>query len=115
MTQPTGNEHSEAISQIRRMRLASFLEATTLTVLVFIAVPLKHAFGLPQATAIMGPIHGVAFVFYIWMLIQTVSGGGWPRAMIARMIFFAFIPLAGFVNERLLWKQQQKLAANAAA
>ena len=30
--------------------------------LVCIAVPLKHTFGVPQATAIMGPIHGVAFV-----------------------------------------------------
>ncbi|MDB5526142.1 MAG: rane protein [Rhizobium sp.] len=114
MAQSTASDNSEAISQIRRMRLASFLEATTLTVLVFIAVPLKHIFGLPLATAIMGPIHGIAFVFYIWMLVQTVSGGGWPRAIIARMILFAFIPLAGFVNERLLWRQEQKLAADAA-
>jgi integral membrane protein len=108
---PTNSERIEAVSQIRRMRLASLLEATTLVILVFVAVPLKHVFGLSQATAIIGPIHGLAFVFYLWMLIQTVSGGGeWPKSTVARMIICAFIPLAGFVNERLLWRREQQLS-----
>ena len=101
---------SEAINQIRRMRYASLLEASTLALLVFVAVPMKHLGGLPQATAIMGPVHGLAFMIYAWMLIQTLSGAGWARSQIIRMVLFAFIPLAGFLNERLLWHQQQRLA-----
>ena len=103
----------EDIRQIRRMRLASLLEATTLAILVFVAVPLKHLFGISLATAIMGPIHGLAFVFYIWMMIQTVMVGDWPKSTIARMLVCAFIPLAGFVNERLLRQYEQRLAAAA--
>ena len=103
----------EDIRQIRRMRFASLLEATTLAILVFVAVPLKHLFGISLATAIMGPIHGLAFVFYIWMMIQTIMVGDWPKSTIARMLVCAFIPLAGFVNERLLRQQEQRLAAAA--
>lgn len=78
-----------------------------------IAVPLKHFAGLPFATTIMGPIHGVAFLFYVWMLVQTVSAGGWSRGETARMFIAAFIPFGAFVNERALARRQRLLAASA--
>lgn len=93
------------------MRLASILEATTLAVLVFIAVPLKHAFAMPQVVSIMGPVHGLAFIFYIWMLIQSHFQIGWTGREWLRMVLCAFVPLAGFVNERLLKHRQDALAA----
>ena len=97
--------------QLRRMRIASITEATTLAILVFVAVPLKHAFGMPQVVSVMGPIHGLAFLFYIWMLIQSHFQIGWSGREWVRMILCAFIPLAGFVNERLLKHRQDALAA----
>ena len=99
------------IRQLSRMRLASILEATTLAVLVFVAVPLKHAFGMPQLVSAMGPIHGLAFLFYIWMLIQSHFQIGWTGREWLRMVACAFIPLAGFINERLLKQRQDALAA----
>lgn len=99
------------IRQLSRMRLASILEATTLAVLVFVAVPLKHAFGMPQLVSVMGPIHGLAFLFYIWMLIQSHFQIGWTGREWLRMVACAFIPLAGFINERLLKQRQDALAA----
>lgn len=96
--------------QIRRMRLASVLEATTLAVLVFVAVPLKHVFGMPQMVSALGPIHGLAFLFYLWMLIQSHFQLRWTGAEWFRMVACAFIPLAGFVNERLLKRRENNLA-----
>lgn len=106
MSTPADDDHK----QLGRMRLASILEATTLAILVFVAVPLKHAFGMPQAVSIMGPVHGLAFLFYIWMLIQSHFQIGWTGREWVRMILCAFIPLAGFVNERLLKHRQDALA-----
>lgn len=97
--------------QLGRMRIASILEATTLAVLVFVAVPLKHAFGMPQVVSIMGPVHGLAFLFYLWMLIQSHFQIGWTGREWLRMVLCAFIPLAGFVNERLLKHRQDAIAA----
>ena len=98
------------IAQLRHMRWASWLEGTTLVALVFIAVPLKHLAGHASATALMGPVHGMAFLLYVWMLIQTISGGDWSRAEIVRALIAAFVPFGGFVNERFLRRKQAALA-----
>ena len=103
-------EREEDLRQLRRMRLASVLEATTLAVLVFVGVPLKHLLGMPQLVSALGPIHGLAFLFYIWMLVQSHFQLRWTGAEWLRMLAFAFIPLAGFVNERLLKRRQDSLA-----
>ena len=104
-------ETDDISRQLGRMRLASILEATTLAVLVFIAVPLKHVFGMPQVVSIMGPVHGLAFLFYLWTLIQSHFQFGWTGREWLRMVLCAFVPLAGFVNERLLKHRQDALTA----
>ena len=81
---------AEEHRQLRRMRAASLLEGSTLLLLVVVAVPLKHLAGMAAATAVMGPIHGLAFLVYVWMLIQTVSGGGWSRSETIRLAIAAF-------------------------
>ena len=102
--------HREELSQLRRMRAVSLLEGTTLLLLLGVAVPLKHLAGIPVATSIMGPIHGIAFILYVWMLVQTVSMGGWTLAAATRMVLAAFIPFGAFVNERALARRQASLA-----
>jgi integral membrane protein len=104
---------TEELHQLRRMRWASLLEGTTLLVLVFIAVPLRHVGGWRMATTIMGPVHGMAFLLYAWMLIQTVAGGSLQRRDTAWMIAAAFVPFGAFLNERMLRKAQAALAASA--
>lgn len=102
-------EDEEELIQLRKMRAVSILEGSTLLLLVGLAAPLKHLAGLPIATSILGPVHGVAFVLYVWMLIQTVSGGGWTRNETVKMVLAAFIPFGAFVNERALARRQALL------
>jgi integral membrane protein len=102
---------AEDLAQIRRLHLVSFLEATTLLILLLVAVPLKHAFGYPLATRIMGPAHGAAFVAYAWGMIAAISDGGWSRREIARLGFAAFVPFGGFLNAGLLRRKQAIIAA----
>lgn len=109
----TAQDQAEERKQLRRMRAVSLLEGTTLLLLILVAVPLKHLAGLPVATAIMGPVHGMAFLLYVWMLIQTVSAGGWSRSETTRMVVAAFIPFGAFANERVLARRQAALAAAA--
>lgn len=101
--------HSYEYSQLTLMRFASFLEGTTLLVLLGVAMPLKHIGGYPVATSIVGPVHGLAFLFYFWVLVQTVSGGGWNRRQILWMMLAAMIPFGGFFNERSIARRQAAL------
>lgn len=93
--------------KLQRLRLASILEAVTLLLLFVVAIPVKYAFDLPVATKIMGPIHGVAFLFYLWNLISTAAI--WSKAELLRLFILAFIPLGGFFNEKYIAQRQAKL------
>ncbi|UFZ03556.1 DUF3817 domain-containing protein [Bradyrhizobium ontarionense] len=107
----TPHQRAEELAELRRMRALSLIEGSTLLLLVLVAVPLKHFAGLAIATRIMGPIHGLAFLAYIWMLIQLATSGGWPRAEIIRMTVAALVPFGGFVNARVLARRETRLAA----
>jgi len=107
----TPEARAEEHRQLRWMRAVSLLEGSTLLALVLVAVPLKHLAGVPMATRIMGPIHGLAFLLYVWMLARTVCAGGWPRSEMIRLVAAAFIPFGAFINERRLARRQAVLAA----
>ncbi len=60
-----------------------------------------------MATAVVGPLHGIAFIFYLWMLFDAVSEGGWTRGEIARLVAAAFVPFGGFFNLSLLSRKRE--------
>lgn len=99
------------LMQLRRLELLSMLEATTLAALVSIAVPLKYLGHDPLAVQILGPLHGLAFLTYVWTALQTVSGGGWSSRAATRLFLTAFIPFAGFTTPAFLRKRAASLTS----
>ena len=87
---------------IGQLRLAGFVEGTTLILLLFVAVPLKRLGEYPTAVTIMGPIHGFTFIAYLIMATNAVSGGGWRAGEIARVLIAAVLPFGTFINDRYL-------------
>lgn len=85
-------------SILRHLEIASVIEGTTLVLLLGIAVPLKHLGGWPIGVQILGPLHGLALLIYLWIAIQAVSGAEWPRRELLRVFLLAVLPLGGFFN-----------------
>jgi|SRR5690606_273932 integral membrane protein len=96
--------------QLKRLEKASIVEATTLILLVFIAVPLRHFWGWPYGSKLLGPIHGIAFLAYLWTALQTVAGGGWHNRETLRLFAVAFLPFGGYLNIR--WLRERARAFN---
>lgn len=94
--------------QLKRLEIMSVIEATTLVVLVFVMMPAKHLFDWPLGSRILGPVHGMAFLAYVWTVLQTVSGGGWSGRDTTRLFLSAFIPMAGYFNIPWLQKRMAK-------
>lgn len=94
--------------QLKHLEVMSIIEATTLVLLVFIAVPLRHVWGWPYGSTLLGPVHGLAFLAYIWTALQTVAGGGWRKREMARLFLVAFVPFGGYANIR--WLRQRAKA-----
>lgn len=82
-----------------------------MVVLVGIAVPLKYVGHYDLAVRIMGPVHGLAFLAYVWTALQTVADGGWSPRATARLFLTAVIPFAGFTMPRFLRARAAALAA----
>jgi integral membrane protein len=88
----------DRLASVRRLAAASWIEGCTLLALVFVAVPLKHLYGEPVAVRWLGPVHGVAFLFYVWTTLETASAGRWAGRDIARVLLAAFVPFGTFLN-----------------
>lgn len=86
------------------MRAAVF-EALTLLALFCVAMPLKYWAGTPQAVSIIGPVHGLAFMVFLWFVIRSWAEGLINGFGALRLFIGAFIPLGGFINERWLRRQ----------
>ncbi|WP_308916473.1 DUF3817 domain-containing protein [Jannaschia sp. LMIT008] len=86
---------------------AAVLEAWTLLSLFAVAMPLKHVFGVPEAVSLVGPIHGLAFMVFLWFVVRSWAEGliDWIGAL--RLFAGAFVPLGGFFNERWLRRQAE--------
>ncbi|GGA91284.1 hypothetical protein GCM10011491_19110 [Brucella endophytica] len=95
----------------RMLRTLALAEAVTLLILLFVAVPLKHLAGMPEATRVMGPIHGLMFLAFSWATIRSLSEGLIVGRDAVRLFIGACLPFGGIVNERWL---RGKLAERAA-
>ena len=94
-------------NHLRYLRLCALLESTTLLLLLGVAVPLKHLAAWPLGVSIMGPIHGAAFVLYVWRLSTTASYAAWPARLTARLLVAALIPFGGLLVARYLRQQKE--------
>jgi integral membrane protein len=89
---------------INILRKAALIEGTTLILLALIAVPLKYYYGFPEAVRIMGPIHGVAFLGYVFILTSSVGKDLITLLQWIIGLFAAFIPFGSFIFERFMLK-----------
>ena len=85
-----------------RLRAVAFLEGLSYVVLLFIAMPLKYAAGLPLAVRVVGSVHGFLFV---WLALATWSAmrtRGKPLPWAARVALASLLPFGTFFLERSL-------------
>ncbi|MET4897089.1 DUF3817 domain-containing protein [Sphingomonadaceae bacterium jetA1] len=104
------NVHAPDVAAFRRLRLMALIEGTTLVCLILVAVPLKHLLHMPVAVSVMGPIHGVAFVAYVWALMAAASSDAWTSRETIRFVIGALVPFGSFVNERWLKRRERAMA-----
>lgn len=89
---------SDEVVPLAWIRTASLVEGTTLLLLLFIAVPLKHIGDWPMAVQVMGPIHGLALSSYLCLVVSKLSAGSWGWRNIARLLLLPLLPFGGFLN-----------------
>ena len=85
---------------------AAIAEALTLLALFCFAMPLKHFLEIPRAVSVVGPVHGLAFMVFLWFVVRSWAEGLINGKGAFQLLIGAFIPLGGFINERWLRRQR---------
>lgn len=90
------------MSSVERLRRVGVLEGISFLLLLFVAVPLKHWFGLPIGVRVLGPIHGLLFLAFVYLLFATAAERSWPLRKSALAFVAALVPFGPFVLDRKL-------------
>jgi len=80
------------------------LEGSSLLILLFLAMPLKYFFGVPEAVRVVGSIHGFLFVSYCLTIAYMTFIVKWPFIYSIIAVIVAFIPFGNFLFDRKLQK-----------
>lgn len=86
--------------QIKVFKWVSTLEAISFLLLLFIAMPLKYLFNLPQMVQIVGMAHGILFISYIVGAIITYSLLDWKFRTLLIVVACSVIPFGPFYVEK---------------
>ncbi|MCX6141256.1 MAG: DUF3817 domain-containing protein [Candidatus Kapabacteria bacterium] len=71
----------------------AYLEVTSYLLLLLVAVPLKYFANEPMGVKILGPIHGVLFVAYCFMVIRRSNAEDWSWKQTLCGLFAGILPL----------------------
>ncbi len=86
-----------------KFRMLGLIEASSLLVLLFIAMPLKYLAGIPEAVRVVGMIHGLLFVVYCLGAQVLRNELQWSQYKVALAVFISCIPLGPFLFDRKLF------------
>ena len=81
---------------IARFRLIALAEAVSWLALIAATIA-KRAFDVEEATAVIGPIHGVIFLVYLAAVVFLREELGWSAKRTAIAIAAAIIPLGTYL------------------
>ncbi|WP_266366849.1 DUF3817 domain-containing protein [Tellurirhabdus rosea] len=91
---------------LSRFRLVAVLEGISFLILLFIAMPLKYAAGMPEAVKVVGWAHGALFVAYLFTLIDVWHDRSWSFGRVVLAFVLSLIPFGAFYLDKKLRAEQ---------
>jgi integral membrane protein len=94
---------------IRQLRVIGIIEGISYLVLLFISMPLKYLFKLPQPVIVNGWVHGFLFMLLAFAILRAWIARKWSfkRAFIAGLA--SLLPFGTFWFDKSLQKEEEKL------
>lgn len=83
-------------TQLGRLRILAFVEGVSFLILLFVTMPLKYGFGMPEPNKIFGMVHGLLFVLYVLAVIQAKIEWNWSLKKTGLALLASIIPFGTF-------------------
>jgi integral membrane protein len=84
---------------IANFRYVALTEATS-WLLLLTATIVKYGADGPDLAPILGPIHGILFLTYVYMALNLREDAGWDGNTTLGVLVAAVIPFGGFIVDR---------------
>lgn len=88
------------------LRSVAFLEGLSYVLLLFVAMPLKYAAGMPQAVRVVGSAHGALFVWLMALLGLGLRRGE-TLAWAVKIGIASLLPFGTFFLDRSLREAEE--------
>jgi integral membrane protein len=91
---------------LRTFRHVALLEATSFLALL-VATVVKHSDGGETGVQILGPIHGVLFLAYVFLVFVIRGGERWNLKVTSWILLGAVLPFGGYVVDWWLLRERR--------
>jgi len=91
-----------------RFRFLGFLEGGSLLLLIGVAMPVKYLLDNASWVKVIGPIHGLLFVVYVFEAIRQGEVRNWPFWKITFLLLLgSFMPFGTFIADYKLLRSMK--------
>jgi integral membrane protein len=90
-----------SMNSLRTLRVIAIVEATSFLCLL-VATYFKHAEDSGTGVSILGPVHGVLFLAYVFIALSVRDVAGWNARTTLLVLLGAVLPFGGYVVDRTL-------------
>ena len=101
-------------SAIGLVRMTGIVEGLSYLLLLGVAMPLKYAYGMPEAVSVVGMAHGVLFSVFCLALLNAHIDCGWSLKRSALLFAAAVLPFGPFLVDGGLKREQAEREARSA-
>jgi integral membrane protein len=99
------------IKTLNRFRIVAITEGISFLVLLLIAMPLKYMFDIPEPVTILGWVHGVLFMTFIFFAILVFTYFEKEGMWLVKALLSSLIPFGPFILGRELKMEEQMMRA----
>lgn len=92
-------------SKVKIFKWISILEGISFLLLLFVAMPLKYIWEMPQMVEIVGMLHGLLFVVYIFGALYMCGILKWKLSTLFIVCIASVLPFGPFYVERKYLEQ----------
>jgi integral membrane protein len=98
-----------AMDPVRLLRPVALVEATTFLALLVASV-IKHSGDGATGVAILGPVHGVLFLAYVFLAFAAREPEGWSPRTTVLVLIGAVLPFGGYVVDATILRRRPATA-----
>ena len=89
---------------IGRFRVIAFLEGLSFVIILFITMPLKYQFDLPKPNLVVGMLHGVLFMGYLFAVFRLKTSENWDHKLTLKTLAASVIPFGTFYMDHKVFR-----------